>query len=445
MDFTPIVPTEGPTEVFGGYIASVHSARQVLVRSAASLLVKRAITVPTRLGKVRALVGNPCGRLALIGETACLCVDMEDETWRKELLEDGRFGQVQWLEDGATLAYRTGSHSLTLWSADTGCTCCLRGCKVIVRRGATSTYAVLQRDTRDTVRIIQRRDDRWVTARMVELDTIDAAGLTWSPDGKWLAVHDSIVEYRALFLSCDGCLVRDYRAYADGLGVRTIVWCPSGEAVAIASCDGTVRMLDTLTFAPLMELSHPLVVKDRHPEVWREVQRGYDVVSGALSLPWRADIDGKQGVGAVAFNESGSLVATTSDNAPTTVWIWSLDELCSAAVLLQHSAVRTLRWLEDDTLVWICADDDASSSDRIHAWNPSWPAPRVVPIPADSFDVRWIRSLEPRDMDGRKAVGLVAGSSRAFTVAYAIPESADNGRLHGLLEESSISGSLLAV
>lgn len=86
----------------------------------------------------------------------------------------------------------------------------------------------------------------------MELATVDAQGISWSPDGQWLAVWDAATAgYKVLILTADGHLYKTYyggqNADSLSLGVKTLRWSPSGEVLAIGDFDNRVILLKSNT------------------------------------------------------------------------------------------------------------------------------------------------------------------------------------------------------
>lgn len=82
----------------------------------------------------------------------------------------------------------------------------------------------------------------------VELATVDAQGILWSPDGQWLALWDAAsAGYKVLILTADGHLYKTYHGGQDAdslsLGVKTLKWSPAGEFLAIGDFDNRVILL----------------------------------------------------------------------------------------------------------------------------------------------------------------------------------------------------------
>lgn len=97
------------------------------------------------------------------------------------------------------------------------------------------------------------------TISKVSLPTVDAQGLKWSPDGRWIAIWDAASNgTKVLIYTADGQHFRTYTGRNDventhDLGVKCIEWAPlkprqqNGEVLAIGKYDGTVDLLNTRT------------------------------------------------------------------------------------------------------------------------------------------------------------------------------------------------------
>lgn len=58
--------------------------------------------------------------------------------------------------------------------------------------------------------------------------------------GSILAVWDGVLEYKVALYSMSGHCVGWYSAYSLALGVSGCVWSPSGQFLAVSSCDNKV-------------------------------------------------------------------------------------------------------------------------------------------------------------------------------------------------------------
>lgn len=92
----------------------------------------------------------------------------------------------------------------------------------------------------------------------VSLQTVDAQGLKWSPDGRWLAVWDTASNgTRVSIYTADGQFLRTYTGPKDlenvhDLGVRAIEWAPAGKDqktpyLIVGKNDGTADVVNART------------------------------------------------------------------------------------------------------------------------------------------------------------------------------------------------------
>ena len=86
----------------------------------------------------------------------------------------------------------------------------------------------------------------------IEVPTIDAQAVRWSPDGRWLAVQDTIsAGYRLLIYTADGHLFKvllgGHDGEAPGLGVNTLAWSPNAELLAVGDAEERVILYNSST------------------------------------------------------------------------------------------------------------------------------------------------------------------------------------------------------
>ncbi|KAF1954729.1 hypothetical protein CC80DRAFT_526536 [Byssothecium circinans] len=200
--------------------------------------------------------------------------------------------------------------------------------------------------------------------KRVELPTVDAQGLKWSRDGRWIAIWDSAAHgYRLFIYTADGHLYRTItREPSDelnewgieGLGIKTVEWIPGNEWLAIGGWDRRVRILSTRTFAPGVYLDHTATISIPSAPIYTEHldsmgNRSYTLTQQP-AMPPKAMLEKnetglmKQGIGIMGFNKNGTLCATRDDSTPTTVWIWDLMSLKPRMILIQHAPIKSLSW-----------------------------------------------------------------------------------------------------
>ena len=237
-----------------------------------------------------------------------------------------------------------------------------------------------RRECKDVVSIFEC--DSWQLVQHFPVGTQDLVGLCWSPGGGVLAVWDSVLDYKVLLYSMDGRCLSTYSAYEHALGVKTVSWAPSGQFLAIGSFDEKLRVLNHLTWRAVAEHPHPASLLRAGPAVYQEVEDGaaplslaprhshYITLSPPVTIPTtRPDPEKpnpRLGVGVASFSPDSRYLATRNDNIPTAVWVWDMEELSLAALLLQTSPVRDLRW--DPTQPRLAI---ATGNSRLYLWSPA--------------------------------------------------------------------------
>ncbi|KAF2749872.1 hypothetical protein M011DRAFT_439249 [Sporormia fimetaria CBS 119925] len=195
--------------------------------------------------------------------------------------------------------------------------------------------------------------------KRVELPTVDAAGIKWSRDGRWIVVWDAAsAGYRLHIYTADGHLYRTItreqneeldRWGIEGLGVKSVEWAPGNGWLAVGGWDRRVRILFTRTFSPIVFLDHTPEIQVPSAPVYTELvdgrgSRSYSLAQQPVTPPKATNEKGdttiKQGISIVAFNVDGSLCATRDDSTPNTIWIWDLRSLTPRAILIQYSPVK---------------------------------------------------------------------------------------------------------
>lgn len=233
---------------------------------------------------------------------------------------------------------------------------------------------------------------------LIKLATSDAQAISWSPDGRWLAILDVPTATSNIHIyTPDGHLFRSFpsKGADDELGVKYMAWSPDGSALALARYDRRVELLDARTFSPLATIKHnttidqsTLPVSER-ALVWQENvsatnDRTYSFAPQPISPPLSKTKTGsdsvEQGVAEIAYSCDGNYLATRDSRMLNTVWIWSMPTLSAFAVIIQHSNVRSLLWhpTRAETLMIDCAQGiahifDVTSSEPPRAYRTNSP------------------------------------------------------------------------
>ncbi|KAJ5925865.1 hypothetical protein N7454_007375 [Penicillium verhagenii] len=265
------------------------------------------------------------------------------------------------------------------------------------------------------------------------LPTIDAQGLKWSPDGKWIAVWDVASSgTKVLILTADGQVFRTYNGPAGvddafDLGVKNIEWSPAAgnnsvsETLAVGKVNGNIDLLRTRTFSSSTTLSHVFPMDTSSPSIWRERyttamgDAEYAEATSSSALNMSPESPGpSRGVAIMTFSPDGMLLATVDTMRSNVVWIWALDGTPRlASVLVHENPVRQLVWHPSTPQLLINA---ITTNLPVARWWSPQSHPVIARVPTQKsesgkYEVKW---LVGSDHDS----AFWFGSSEEYLVGY---------------------------
>lgn len=258
-----------------------------------------------------------------------------------------------------------------------------------------------RRDCKDFVSLFDC--EQWQLVRNFPVKTTDLVGLRWSPDGKVLCIWDSSLNYNIVIYNTKGVCLASYSAYENALGIKCVQWSPTGQFIAVGSFDQKVRILNHVTWKPVIDLTHQSTIsKESSIIVYKEmenkfsIERGTSSITNAVaslfpsqskfetqSLPFTVPSvkpdpekpNPKLGIGSIKFSSDGAFIATKNDNVPNTVWVWSIVQLKLVVVLVQCSPVCDFEWDPLLSRLAIC-----TASTKLYLWSPAGCVSVTVPI-----------------------------------------------------------------
>lgn len=275
-----------------------------------------------------------------------------------------------------------------------------------------------RRDCKDYVNLLSCHT--WEIMGVFAVDTLDLADIQWSPDDSAIVIWDSILEYKVLIYSPDGRCLSKYQAYESGLGVKSVSWSPCSQFLAVGSYDQMIRVLNHLTwkvFAEFMHLSNvrgpcaaavfkevdeplqlgmsELSLSDefiqRNADNAAEtcIQVRYDVLEVPVTLPSQKPHpdkpNPKQGIGLMSWSSDSQFICTRNDSMPTVLWVWDVQHLELAAILIQKDPIRAAAWDPTCPRLVLC-----TGSTNLYMWTPSGAYCINVPFPHFSvLDLKW--------------------------------------------------------
>ncbi|KKK21649.1 hypothetical protein ARAM_005503 [Aspergillus rambellii] len=321
-------------------------------------------------------------------------------------------------DENEVIVFHAWHTKLTVFELDTGRSQIIKSPKFshynsFGYRPKTRQFAVLLKPEAADILTIHEFRSYELIGREV-LPTVDAQGLKWSPDGRWIAVWDAAsAGTKVLIFTADGQVFRTYTGppESDGsfdLGVKGIEWSPvsgqsgASEILAVGKVDGTVDLLRTKTFSCSSTLSHVFQIDQYSPSIWRERSTAggggleYAESSGSSAFTTTVESSGApRGVSMMGFSSDGTLLSTVDQTRPNIVWIWSLENSPTLVSALVHEhAVRQVVWHHSRTQLLITTANAALPGVRY--WGLHGP-PSIVRIPGSrndsgKCDVRWLSS-----------------------------------------------------
>ncbi|KAI8907719.1 hypothetical protein DFJ77DRAFT_475069 [Powellomyces hirtus] len=375
MDFTELYKQSSNLCRFspnGLYLATAVQFR-VVIRDAETLQI---IHLFTCTDTVQLVEWSPDSELICcasfkLGQIQVWSLKKEDWTAKIEEGVAGCVG-VKWTPDSRhLLSFSDYELRITIWSLVTKEACYIQYPKYVDRghcfRKDGRYFALAERnDCKDYISVYDCED--WSLLKRFPLETTDLTDIAWSPDGRYIAAWESIVDYKIYIYHPDGRLAASYSAYDTGLGIKTVTWSPSSQFIAVGSYDEKIRLLNHYTWRPIVEYPHTKDVFGSETTIFREI----DVSAGEVpSAPWsqqssqqrikyeiihaphtipriRPDPDKpnpKLGIGILAFNADGQFLMSRNDCQPTTIWIHTLHPPSAAPLVIEHqSPVKQAKW-----------------------------------------------------------------------------------------------------
>jgi len=250
------------------HIASLNGAR-LQIRSTISFDLVRSIALPAdqnaRSTIIRWAPPAPASgrstRVLLSDDDNARVWDLYDEKWAAVInngsggmgkIVNGDFGR----DGDEVVLFSDFGAKVTVWSLTSGRSVEIKDPKFSSAKGfgyrpTTGVFALLSRPSGQDVLTLHAPGTYFVL-KTVTLSAVDAQGLKWSPDGRWLAVWDApSTGYRIFVYTADGHLYRMYsgeqQGEISGLGIKSVEWTPRGDFLAIGGYDKRVTLLSTRT------------------------------------------------------------------------------------------------------------------------------------------------------------------------------------------------------
>ncbi|RDL39390.1 WD40-containing protein [Venustampulla echinocandica] len=274
-------------------------------------------------------------------------------------------------------------------------------------RPKTQNLALLTRSGGKDIISIHARDVSGVM-RSWHPETVDAQGIAWSPDGKWLVVWESAAQGHRLFVyTADGHLFKVWNGPIPvldedgdielGAGIKLFDWNRTGTHMAVGDYSRRVTILSVPSFVESMKILHPTAITPTETlQVWQEqvllsqhggfgrkfVRATQVLYPPTSSTPPNSNVDEKAGTNIMSFDNSGTLLATRTENMPTTIWIWDIGTKILRAVMIMHAPIARVTWHPSIGGVLMIRCENEDSRGLVHLWDPSWENPEIIDFAA---------------------------------------------------------------
>ncbi|KHJ35831.1 putative wd40 domain-containing protein [Erysiphe necator] len=248
-------------------------------------------------------------------------------------------------------------------------------------------------------------------------ETIDTQGLSWSGDGKWLAIFESAsLGFKLLIYTAGGNLYKKCQISAEildldplielGLGIKLIEWTPSRKYIAIGDYSDRVTLLQMPQFTYFMSFSHKNILKIVGScPIWQEqtnlqgsgFKSEFTQTVKGIYLPTPSSVNNvKTGVSLMSFDKSGSLLTVKMENHPTTIWIWDVMKPVPRAILVLHATVSKILWHPKIDKQFMALCEGESAQGLVYIWNNSWLSPKIIDFASYFPDGRLIEKTISR-------------------------------------------------
>ncbi|KAF5018868.1 hypothetical protein F66182_9160 [Fusarium sp. NRRL 66182] len=316
----------------------------------------------------------------------------------------------------------------------------LRGFSV---RHQTSHLAILTRTGgRDAVSIHHPRTRQVLRSWYPE--TVDAHGLTWTPDGQWLLLWEAPAHGHKLVLyTPDGECFRSIGAssIAGGqdveleTGIKHCSLSPDALLCAVGDGSRTVGVLNTQTWRDGLKLSHPTTIVPKDTiQVWQEqlntssqgaasytFLRANQIISPQSRLvDGKPSADVRAGCSSLTFDASSTLLATRLDDTPSTLWIWDVIAAELRAVLMFHSTVD-FQWHPTARELLLVTCQDIKYRGVSFIWDPLSEGPKPISLEAHLTDGKIVGKTRITWIDGESEfpVLLLSDAQRGVLMSCA--------------------------
>ncbi|PWN33645.1 uncharacterized protein FA14DRAFT_147591 [Meira miltonrushii] len=292
-------------------------------------------------------------------------------------VEAGAEGLIggQWINNATICGFTSDHLQAMLYDIETGSVAVIKNTKsnkAFISPSHSYIAFLTKQDGNDFVTILKscknvhEDTSEWRVMQEFSAKTSDSSGICWSPDERYLAVWEGMLEYKIQIFSLFGHLQATYAIEADipttmlpsalptnagslmshsaaGLGIRELRWSPSGNFIVAGDYYDRIRLVETREWSECISFDLSSIASSRaqtdsalgwkEPSEWesnasdRTIQ-SFDPFGLPSVLPSTQGelnrLNPKAGISWLEFNGSGDMLAVRSDNLANTLFVFAI-------------------------------------------------------------------------------------------------------------------------
>ncbi|APA10529.1 hypothetical protein sscle_06g052990 [Sclerotinia sclerotiorum 1980 UF-70] len=400
----------------GAYIATILPSR-LHIRETRSLEIIRTISLPSELtASVTSFIWSSSSNRLLLASADVIRVLSPTDKYFSATINSPTSGTTKttFISFGGTddevCVFSEFGLKLTIFNLSTSKSVDISSPKLFTpgtaakgfsHRPRSGNLALLTRSGGKDVISIHKPGSLEVT-RSWSPETIDAQGIMWSPDGKWIMIWEAASQgHKLLVYTADGHLYKAWsgptptceedKDIALGAGIKSIEWSQTGTHVAISDYSRRIVLFAAPAFSESMILSHVLSVNPTDTlHIWIErilptphggFTREFVRAKQPTSPPTASAIptaDSKTGTSMMAFDISGTLLATKIEEMPSAVWVWDVRSRSLRALLIMHAPIARVIFHPSINELLLIRCEGEENKGRVQLFDPSWITPRII-------------------------------------------------------------------
>ena len=223
-------------------------------------------------------------------------------------------------------------------------------------------FAYLSRRNGKDVLMLHATDD-WRCLNCIELNTLDANDMKWSPDGVNVAIADCQLEHRVVVVNSETGTSSYFEAYEGQKGVCSLCWCINSHLLAAGSGNDAIHILFTPDWKLLAEFDHINLSRIENADHYEEETPGR---MKPAKFPMKYFDGSLSGIKRVEWSRSGRYIVSASKTMKRSVFIWDVETLSLIHAFTFLTPVTDFQWSPtDDNLAVVIG------TDKLLTWKPT--------------------------------------------------------------------------